>query len=50
VDWTYWLLIGVTIAVPIVGFIVMARVIRKDEAIGAATFLARRGRFERSQK
>jgi len=31
VDWTHWLLIGlvgVTIAVPIVGFIVMARIPR----------------------
>ena len=52
-DWTHWLLVvlvGVTIAVPIVGFIVMARILRKDEAIDAATFLALRERFERSQK
>jgi len=56
VDWTHWLLVvlvGVTIAVPVVGFIVMARILRKDEAIDAATFLALRElreRFERSQK
>ena len=59
-DWTHWLLVvlvGVTIAVPVVGFIVMARILRKDEAIDAATFLATflalrelRERFERSQK
>lgn len=52
---THWVLaalIGVAIAVPVVGFIVMARILRKDEAIDAATFLALRDlreRFERSK-
>ena len=55
-DWTHWLLVGlvgVTIAVPVVGFIVMARILRKDEAIDAAAFLALRElreRFERGFK
>ena len=55
-DWAQWLLVslvGVTIAVPVVGFIVMARILRKDEAIDAATFLALRElreRFERGSK
>jgi hypothetical protein len=34
VDWTYWLLVGVTIAVPIVGYVIMARILRKEEVIG----------------
>ena len=55
-DWTHWILIGligVTIAIPVAGFIVMARILRKDEAIDAATFLALRElreRFERGPK
>ncbi len=52
---THWILAGlidVAIAVPVVGFIVMARILREDEAIDAATFLALRDlrdRFERSK-
>lgn len=54
-DLTHWILLGVllvAIAIPVVGFIVMARVLRKDEAIDAATFLALREvreRFERTK-
>ena len=32
----------VGIAVPVVGFVLIARILRKDEAIDAATFLALR--------
>lgn len=55
VEPTHWILAGlidVAIAVPVVGFIVMARILREDEAIDAATFLALRDlrdRFERSK-
>jgi hypothetical protein len=54
-DLTHWLLLGiglVGIAIPIVGFILIARILRKDEAIDAATFLALRElreRFERTK-
>ena len=59
-DWAHWLLVGmidltiaVAVGVPVVGFIVMARILRKDEAIDAATFLALRElreRFERGPR
>ncbi len=44
------LLIG--IAMPIIGYVMLARILRKDEAIDAATFLALhelRERFERTK-
>ena len=44
-DLQHWVLFGalaVTIAVPVVGFIIMARILKKDEAIDAAIFLAQR--------
>jgi hypothetical protein len=54
-DFQQWVLLGVillAIAIPIVGFWQISRILRKDEAIDAATFLALkelRERFERSK-
>jgi len=54
-DLTRWILLGVLaaiIALVIGGFIAMARILRKDEAFDAATFLALndlRERFERTK-
>lgn len=54
-DVAHWVLLGVlalVIAITIGGFIAMARILRKDEAIDAATFLALkdlRERFERTK-
>lgn len=44
-DWTHLVLIVASIlalGIPIVGFVALARILRKDEAIDAATFLALR--------
>jgi len=46
-------LVATAIGVPVVGFIIMARILRKEEAIDAATFLALRElreRFDRTTK
>lgn len=54
-DLTHWLLLFVLIVailIPVGGFVWMSRILRKDEAIDAATFLARqelRERFERTK-
>lgn len=54
-DLSHWILFGLVVfavAIPVVGFTVMARILRKDEAIDAATFLALRElreRFERTK-
>jgi hypothetical protein len=54
-DLQHWVLLGVMIialAIPIVGFWQISRILRKDEAIDAATFLALkdlRERFERTK-
>jgi hypothetical protein len=54
-DFTDWILTGIlvlVIAITIGGFVAMARILRKDEAIDAATFLALRElreRFERTK-
>jgi hypothetical protein len=56
VDLTHWMLlgfVGLVAAIVIGGFIAMARILRKDEAIDAATFLALRElreRFEASRQ
>ena len=55
-DLTHWMLlgfVGLVAAIVIGGFIAMARILRKDEAIDAATFLALRElreRFEASRQ
>jgi hypothetical protein len=55
-DPTHWIVVGVigcTILVSLIGFLAMARILRKDEAIDAATFLALRElreRFEQSRR
>lgn len=44
-DWVHAIAIvaiAVAILAPIIGFVVMARILKKDEAIDAATFLALR--------
>ncbi len=44
-DLQHWLLFGalaIVAAIPVVGFIIMARILKKDEAIDAAIFLAQR--------
>jgi len=52
-DWTHLVLtvlLVIGIAIPVVGYGLIARMLRKDEAIDAATFLALRElpeRFER---
>ncbi len=52
---THWALAGLlvlAIATPVVGFALIARILRKDEAIDAATFLALRElreRFDRTK-
>jgi hypothetical protein len=50
---THWMLagvIGLAIGVPVVGFIILGRILRKDEAIDAATFLALRQLRERVEQ
>ena len=55
-DFTHWILLGVlglVAAIVVGGFVAMARILRKDEAIDAATFLALRElreSFERGPK
>ena len=49
-DLTHWMLlgfVGLVAAIVIGGFVAMARILRKDEAIDAATFLALRELRER---
>ena len=49
-DLTHWVLlgfVGLVAAIVIGGFVAMARILRKDEAIDAATFLAIRELRER---
>lgn len=44
-DWVHAIIIAsvaVAILAPIIGFLAMARILRKDDAIDAATFLALR--------
>jgi len=44
-DWVHAIVIvavAVAILAPIIGFLAMARILKKDEAIDAATFLALR--------
>jgi hypothetical protein len=54
-DLTHWILgglIAIVLVTVIWGWVAMARILRKDEAIDAATFLALRElreRFERSK-
>lgn len=54
-DFTHWILVGIlalVIVITIGGFVAMARILRKDEAVDAATFLALRElreRFERTK-
>jgi uncharacterized membrane-anchored protein YhcB (DUF1043 family) len=53
-DGTHWMLaalIGFVVVITVGGLLAMARILRKDEAIDAATFLALRElreRFDRS--
>lgn len=55
-DLAHWILLGVlglVAAIVVGGFVAMARILRKDEAIDAATFLALRElreRFEQSRQ
>ena len=55
-DFQHWILLGVLvliIAMAIGGFVAMTRILRKDEAIDAATCLALRElreRFEQTRK
>ena len=55
-DLTHWVLLVVLVVavlIPMGGFVWMSRILRKDEAIDAATFLALRElreRFERSRQ
>jgi len=55
-DLTHWVLLGVlglVAAIVVAGFVAMVRILRKDEAIDAATFLALRElreRFEQSRQ
>ena len=54
-DLSHWILVGMlvlAIAISVAGFLALARILRKDEAIDAATFLALRElreRFERTK-
>jgi phosphate uptake regulator len=40
--WVLFAALGVVAAIPVVGFIIMARILKRDEAIDAAIFLAQR--------
>jgi mannose/fructose/N-acetylgalactosamine-specific phosphotransferase system component IIC len=52
---THWVMTGlllIGLGIPAVGFIILGRILKKDEAIDAATFLALRElreRFDRSK-